>query len=109
MHPTVKVPADNDTGTIFASPGMKKLFKQNVGTKTGYYGKVNFFDTQLAFDQIFSIHPKIYHAFENEKDARDANQAITRFIDECRLDIFIAVCRMDYVGTDNNGITFYFQ
>ena len=30
-------------------------------------------------------------------------------MDECRLDIFITVCRMDYVGTNNYGITLYVQ
>ena len=66
------VPADNGTGTLFASPGMKKIIKQNVGTKTGYYGKLNFFDTQVAFDKIFGTQPNIYHDFENNEDASDS-------------------------------------
>ena len=49
----VTVPADNDTGTLFASTGMKKLFKKNFGTKTVYYGNLDFFDTQSDLDQIF--------------------------------------------------------
>ena len=28
--PAVTVPADNDTGTVFSSPGMKKLFKKTL-------------------------------------------------------------------------------
>ena len=104
----VTVPAENYTGNLFASPGMKKLFKQNFGTKTGC-GKFNFFDTQSAFDQIFGTQPNIYRDFENNKDVRDAKRAIMRFIDKCRLDIFIAVFRMDYFGTDNDDINFYVQ
>ena len=84
-------------------------FKKNVGTNTGYYLKLNFFNTQLTFDQIFDTQPKIYHAFENDEGARHEKRAITRFIDKCRLDIFIAVYRMDYIGTDNDDITFYVQ
>ena len=88
---------------------MKKLFKQKVGTRTGYYGKLNFFNTQSAFNQIFGIQPKIYHDFENNGDARYAKRVITRFIDECCLDIFIAVCRMYYIVTNNDDINFYVQ
>ena len=103
------VPAENDIGAVFSSPGMKKLFKKNVGTNTGYYGKLNFFDAQSYFDQIFGTQLKICHTFENDEDARDTKRVITRFIDDCRLYIFIAVCMMDYVGTDNYDITFYVQ
>ena len=70
----VTVPAENDTGTVFASPSMKKLFKKNARTKTGYYRKLNFFDTRLAFDQIVGTQPKIYHDFENDEDSYDAKR-----------------------------------
>ena len=83
--------------------------KKNIGTKTGYYENLNFFDTQLSFDQFFGTQPKIYHAFENDEDVRNSKRGVTRFIDKCCLDIFIAVCRMDYVGTDNGDINFYVQ
>ena len=109
MGPEVIVTAENDIGTLSALPGLKKLFKQNVGNKTGCYGKLNFSDTQSAFDQIFGTQPNIYRDFENNKYVRDAKRAITRSIDKCRLDIFIAVFRMDYVGTDNDDINFYVQ
>ena len=68
------VPADNYTSTLFESPGMKKLFKTKVVTNTGYYGKLNFFYTQLDFDQIFGNQPKIYHDFEKDKDSRDVKR-----------------------------------
>ena len=64
---------------------MKKLSQKNVGTKTGYYGNFNFFDTKSAFNQIFGTQPKIYHDFENNGDARYAKRVTTRFIDECCL------------------------
>ena len=85
------LPVDNNTSIVFASPGMKKLFNKNVETNTGYDGNLNLLDTQSAFDQIFAFQPKIYHAFENNKDARNAKREITRFIDTCCLGIFIAV------------------
>ena len=88
---------------------MKKLSQKNVGTKTGYYGKFNFFDTKSAFNQIFGTQPKIYHDFENNGDARYAKRVITRFIEECCLKKFIVVCRTDCVGTNNYNITFYVQ
>ena len=72
--PAVTVPVENDIGTLFASPGMKKLFKKNFVTKMVYYEKLNFFDTQLAFDRIFDTQPRIYHAFENDEDARNAKR-----------------------------------
>ena len=31
---------------------------------------------------------------------------LERFIDACQLDVFISVCSMDYVGTDNSDTTF---
>ena len=108
-YPAVVVSAENDTGTVFVPPGMKKLFKKNVVTFTGYYGKLNFFNAQSDFDQIFGTQPRIYHDFENDKDARNANHTITQFIDNCLLDIFIVVCRIYYVGTNNYGITFCVQ
>ena len=107
--PAVTVTADNDTGTVFVPPGTKKIFKQNVGTKTGYHGKLKFFDTQLAFDQIFGTQLKIYHTFVSDKDACYAKREITRFAYKCHLDILFFMCRMNYVDTNNNDNTFYVQ
>ena len=93
MGPEVIVPAENDIGTLSALPGLKKLFKQNVGNKTGCYGKLNFSDTQSAFDQIFGTQPTFYHEFENDEDTRNAKREIRRFIDEYQLDFSLLCTR----------------
>ena len=51
----------------------------------------------------------MYHSFQQDEEAHNAHRELESFVDACQLDIFISICRMDYVGNDTANTTFYIQ
>ena len=47
--------------------------------------------------------------FEQDEESHDAQRQLEIFADTCKLDVFIFVCRMEYVGTENADTMFYVQ
>ena len=66
-------------------------------------------DSQDEFNDTFGIQPRMYHAFEQDEEAHNARKQLQCFVDACKLNVFISVCQMDYVGTDTADTTFYIQ
>ena len=51
----------------------------------------------------------MYHAFEKYEESHDARRELEQLVDSCQLDVFIYICRIDYVGTDTVDTVFYSQ
>ena len=66
-------------------------------------------NSQEEFNTILGIQPRMYHAFEQDEEDNDAWRKLKQFVNACQLDIFISVCRMEYIGTDTADTTFYVQ
>ena len=76
----------------FFSPMMSKLFKKSSTAKTGYYGPLIFLARKEEFNATVGIQPRMYHAFAQDEEAHDARRELERFVDACKLDVFISVC-----------------
>ena len=97
------------------SPKMKKLIQRDQsvsGTNSlqySYYGSLGFVDNQNTFNNIFGIQPTMLQITRlsqlNSNLGADsisctspAIKKIHEYIDKCHFDIFVSVCRDDYVG-----------
>jgi len=96
-------PARNQAmGQTSASPKMARLMG-GTSTKvvTGYYGPFTFLDNQAAFDEVFGMDPVICSTFLLQKSATLREQ-IDEFVNACKFDVFISLCRNYYVGVGSN-------
>ena len=88
---------------------MNELFKKLSTANTGYFWPLTFLDSQEEFSDTLGIQAMMYHTFEKYDEAHNALRELEQFVDACQLDVFIFVCRMEYVGTDTDDTTFYVQ
>ena len=100
-HISPSTPIAPSTTGSFTSPTMK-LFISNVvdpsASKKGYYGPLNFLDNQEEFYNTFGQKPQILPPVPSSKDTDTVQKVIRDISDKCRLDIFMHLCMMDYVG-----------
>ena len=104
------------------SPKMKKLIQRDQSVsgsgslQYSFYGSLGFVDNQDIFDNIFGIQPTILQITRlshiNSNLGADSisctSPAINKlheYIDKCHLDIFVSVCRDDYVGLSDPAST----
>ena len=95
-----KAPATNP-GLI--SPAMKLfLLAKNDPkvTKNGFYGDLTFLDSQHNVDTTFGINPRIMPVIPTGSDIHVIQKLLRDFSEACRLDIFMHLCMLDYVGHD---------
>ena len=91
-------------GPTSRSPKMDRLLGTNSSkVATGYYGPLTFLDNQGAFNGVFGSDPSILPALplQNGKPSKALREEIDRFIDACKLDVFIGSCKNYYVGVGN--------
>ena len=88
------------------TPRMSRLVgdQETKSIVTSYIGELNFLDNQDAFDKIFGKNPMIV----GTKPASDNNvscmSCVRQYADNCLLDVFLDICRQDYVGrVDTNA------
>lgn len=98
-------PSGQVTPTIPAGISPKMLAftnpRSSLGViRVGYYGKMDFLNTQEAFHITFGPKPRLFHATE-EGELWNEQTELQDFIDRCKLDIFLAVCKVDYVGDED--------
>jgi hypothetical protein len=87
------------------SPKMAKLFA-SADTVTSYFGPLNFADDQVVFFDVFGPNPPLLHVVKQKnvtsgqsiEDAKPIQENLQRYLQQCKLDIFIELCRSDYVG-----------
>lgn len=85
---------------LSSSANMAQLFEpinNSSTTKIGYYGDFNFLHSQESFDSCFGLKPKLYHASEKALSWNGGDDFAT-FIEACKFEIFMDICKIDYVG-----------
>ena len=64
---------------------------------------MTFLDDQKEFDQIFGLNPIILGVNPITGSSSDCLKKARLYADKCMLDVFIQICRDDYVGGDDAG------
>ena len=99
-HPTRTAPA------CFSSPKMKMMVgsgSPQSALKQGYYGPIDFFDNQANFHAVFGNWPGILCFMPLRTDMADVVKGQLRaFCDKCKLEIFLSITQLDYVGADSD-------
>ena len=68
-----------------------------------YFGSLEFLDTQTTFDVIFGIEPVILDTQLASNNSVSYLEHIHVYADTYIMDVFLDICRDDYVGGVNNG------
>ena len=104
--PQTPTPSSRTTPAGFSSPKMKMMVgsgsSQSV-LKQGYYGPFDFFDNQANFHAVFGNQPGILCFMPLRTDMADVVKGQLReFCDKCKLDIFLSIMQLDYIGADSD-------
>ena len=98
----------NDASNAILSPRMLLKFgsttSTNSSTKFGYFGDFSFLDSQENFNKIFGRLPSALPASPLSKTTCDLRHRIQTFAALCRLEVFLHICELNYVGA-NDGDT----
>ena len=95
-----KATSDPKDGSAKPSPSMSRLFDSTVSSDiiVSYFGSLNFLDCQQAFFTTFGHQPPILAAYPLSTTACDILGRVRAYADKCMLDVFLELCREDYVG-----------
>jgi hypothetical protein len=107
----VRLPVDQGGRDDIVSPKMSMFLSSNTddqdtdGAVTrGYYGTLAFVDEQSIFDTIFGLKPALLPHFPvsapNSLEVTVKEQ-LDAFAYKCLFNVFVAVCRDDYVGSSD--------
>ena len=55
------------------------------------------FNSQAVFDSVFGKNPHMFAAQPNSLNSKKNNEASTKYLDLCKLGIFLGVCFDDYI------------
>ena len=81
-----------------------KLFLSSTSTsktdKRGYYGGMIFLNNQTEFVRTFSSNPTLVPSKPIYTDNSSAMLLLHNFSEKCKLDVFMHLCILDYVGND---------
>ena len=91
------------TSTSYQSPAMKLFLTSSSKSKKerkGYYGGVSFLDSQNEFNLTFGIEPVMLPEKPNDYDSLATSRILQTYTEKCKFDIFMHLCRLDYVGSD---------
>jgi len=94
--PTCAAPSTASLG----SPKMNIIIQNNSAMKSGYFGKLDFLDSQEDFDGTFGKKPAVLPSNPNRADLLGARHELQNYCDRCKLDIYIHICRQDYIGDE---------
>ena len=90
------------------SPAMTRFFssqKSSDGTKKSYYGDLVFLDSMYKFQLTFGTSPFMLRSSPTKISANMSCQKIIReYGDVCKLEMFIHLCVLNYVGHINVNI-----
>ena len=111
--PTNSNIASSPTASSIKSPVMKLFVSAgsstNTSIKKGFYGPLTFLDSQADFDSTFGINPRLLPTNPSNIDSSHLQRNLRQFSDRCKLDIFLHLCMLDYVGSDSIDISLNVQ
>ena len=87
---------------------MKKFMSactSSTNNKIGYYGSCEFLDGQIGFVSAFESCPVIMPENLNNNNYATCGKILREYGEICKLDIFLHLCRLNYVGHDKVDIT----
>ena len=96
------------TATGVSSPVMTTVMSSrtaSTNTKRRYYGPCNFLDSQLTFHLAFRVMPAILSENSNNSNNPSCVKILREYGDTCKLDIFLYLCQLNYVGNDKVDTT----
>ena len=89
------------------SPKMQRMLgtkSPSAELKREFYGTFEFFDSQPQFDAVFGIRPNILcHNPLRTDIASVVKNQLRDFSNKCKLDVFLHISNLDYVGSDASG------
>ena len=62
---------------------------------------MSFLDDQESFASVFGNKPQLLGSDPSRLDTRDIGDKLRSYADKCMFNIFLNICREDYVGTDD--------
>ena len=74
------------------------LSNSNSGNIVSYFGSMVFLDNQAVFDDIFGTKPMLPENNSTKLDSKDTREKISGYADKCIFEVFLELCRADYVG-----------
>ena len=105
---TPSSPSGSVTASSFSSPAMKNFMSSRTSStsnKRGYYGSCDFLDSQIGFTAAFGSCPAIVPENPNSSNYANCGKILREFGESCKLDIFLYLCRLNYVGHDKIDVT----
>ena len=66
--------------------------------RKGHYGGMDFLDDQTKFVTCFGDFPAIIPEKPTDSNVLTTRKLLTEYADNYKLDIFMYLCRLDYVG-----------
>ena len=108
ISPTA-ITASTTSTLSFTSPKMGFLSTSSARSSHnilfGYHGHFDFLDNDDKFLVTFGRTTNLLHVYPVSGDNNEVFDIITPHMDRCRLDVFMWLCKQDYVGitsSDNN-------
>ena len=78
-----------------------------TATKNGYYGTCSFLDTQSDFETAFGLSPILIIENPNMSNYASCLKILRNYSENCKLDTFLHICRLNYVGHDKIDVTIH--
>ena len=66
-----------------------------------YFGPMTFLDYQFSFTSVFDPKPQFFGPNSSRLDTGDISEKIRVYAEKCMFDVFLTICREDYVVTDD--------
>ena len=71
--------------------------------RTTYCGVLTFLDSQKGFDNTFGSNSLLLNSQPDSNNPASYLKRVRIYADRCMLDVFIEICRDDYVGAVDAG------
>ena len=75
--------------------------RQSNEVKVGYFGKLYFIDNKKYFEKMFGDKPTIFPPNPMSQDSSTVMKIPYLYIEKCKLDVFLLICRKYYVGANS--------
>ena len=96
-------PTSKSTAPV--TPKMRRFFGflSNAAIVSSFFGSISLLDEQDVFDNTFGLTPLILYIQPMKFTPVEYFSRVRTYAEKCMLDIFLKICREDYVGSDDAG------
>ena len=91
---------------LHVRPEMSQLFGSPTSGSTliSFFVDMGFFGNQTVVHDVFGKHPVLINVQPTNGGIAECLKKIRIYADKCMLDIFLAICREDNVGSQDKGL-----